>query len=131
RRCRKAGADIDLPHLLKRRVVVGGDRAIQQRQEDEPTTGCKRAAVVWIAKRDGLLDVAGEWIDGREIAFVALRRAVAAARAGEPALILAALGKLPVAGDILTGGHGRNVEELGLRAVGRRPVVVAAGAVGA
>src|SRR6185295_3593476 len=42
-----------------------------------------------------------------------------------------ALGKLPVVGDILTGGHGRNVEELGLRAVGRRPVVVAAGAVGA
>src|SRR5215470_12495538 len=51
--CRKAGADVDLPDLLERGVVVGRDRAIQQRQEDEPTTGCKRAAVVGIAQADG------------------------------------------------------------------------------
>src|SRR2546423_7333456 len=44
RRRRKAGADIDLPHLLERRVVVGRDTAIEQRHEDEPAAGRERAA---------------------------------------------------------------------------------------
>src|SRR5262245_42398423 len=128
---REAGADIDLPHLLERRVIVSCDGAVHECDEDESAAGRKRAAVVGIAERDALLDVTREWIDRGEVALVALGRAVTATSSGEPALILAALGELAVVGDLLAGRHRRNVEEPGLRAVGGRPIVVAAGTVGA
>src|SRR5262249_1157351 len=113
---------------LQRGVVVGGDGAVGERQEDEPAAGRERAAVVRVAQVHGLLDRAADGIDRHEVALVALVHLVGAARAGEPALLL--LRHVLVVGDVLTSGHGRNVKQLGLGAIGRGPVVVAAGTVG-
>src|SRR5262245_54002558 len=45
RRRREARADIDLPHLFERSVVMGGDRAVEHGHEYEPAAGHQRARV--------------------------------------------------------------------------------------
>src|SRR5262245_57892110 len=103
--------------------------AVHQGDEHEAATGHERAGVVWVSQAQALLDLAGDRIDCREIALIALGRLVPAARALEPAFGLAALGKLAVVGDILAGRHRRDVHQLSLLAVRGRPEIVAAGAV--
>src|SRR5215467_9169828 len=39
RRRAEAGADVDLPQLVQRSVVVGSDGTVQESQEDEPASG--------------------------------------------------------------------------------------------
>ncbi len=46
RRRREAGADVDLPQLLDRGVVIGRDGAVEQREEHESAARRQRAAVV-------------------------------------------------------------------------------------
>src|SRR6185369_4160459 len=84
------------------------------------------AAEIGIAQMRGLLHFAGEGIDLRQLALVALWRPVAAARAHVPALVLFARRELTAVGDVLTGGHRRDVEKFRSRAVGGRPEVGAA-----
>ena len=121
RRRVEAGADIDLPQRLHGRVVVGDERAVGEAGEDEAAAGRERAAVLGIGNAHALLDVAGEGIGDDEIGLVALD--------------VPELGALPVAGlggqlrierHLVAGRDRGDVEQLGLRAVGRRPIVVAA-----
>ncbi len=121
RRRREGGADIDLPELVQRGVVESRDGAVEQPDEDEAAGGRERAAVVRVGQMDGFLDRAGDRIDGDQVALVALGRRV---RAADPLLALDE--RLVVVEHGLAGGHGRDVDEPRLGAVGGRPVIVAA-----
>ena len=116
------GADIDLPQLLHGRVVVGGERAIREAGENDAAGGRKHAAVVRVGDVDVVLDLAGERIGDRKIGFESLGLLVG------PALPVAGLvAEIRPAREVDAGRSGRNVEQLGLLAVGRGPEIVAAG----
>src|SRR6202521_5347142 len=122
RRRAKARADIDLPQFVERGVVERRNRAVQQPEEDQSAGGGKRARVVRVAQVHALLDLAGHRVDGGQVAFKAFR---SLAEAAVPASFLVVF--LPVDRHVYAGRQGRNVEELGVGVVGRRPVIVTAG----
>src|SRR6266849_2021123 len=105
-RRREASADIDLPELLKGRVVVGGKRSVGEAGEDQAARRGDGAAVVRIDRMRLLLDLAGERIDQNQIGFVALN---AAERRTE---IDAPLDRLLIERDFVARRHRWNVEEL-------------------
>src|SRR5258708_29284318 len=72
RRRREAGADIDLPQLLKGCVVIGRKRSVGEAGEYQAAGGRDRAAVVRIDRMRFLPDLAGERIDQDQIGLVAL-----------------------------------------------------------
>src|SRR5262249_41921979 len=125
RRRGEARADIDLPELLQRRIVERRNRAVHQREEDKPAGGRERTRVVRIIETDGLFDLAGDRVDGGAIRGIAVGGFEWSA---VPACGLAVL--VGVDRDVLAVRQRANVNELGLLAVRRRPVVVAAGVAG-
>src|SRR5215470_77040 len=60
RRRTEASADVDLPQLVQRGVVVGSDGAVEESQEDEPAGGRERTRIVRVAQVHALLYVAGQ-----------------------------------------------------------------------
>src|SRR3984893_339043 len=122
RRRGNARADIELPQFRKRGVVIGRNRAVQERVEDEPAAGRERAGIVGVTQVHAVLDFARHRVDGGEVAFIALGGLEGAA---VPAPLLAVL--RGVDRHVLAIAQGRDVDELGFGAVGGRPVVVAAG----
>src|SRR5580704_19777174 len=126
RRRGDARADVEFPQLLERGVVIGGDGAVEERVEYESAAGRERAGIVRVAQVHALLDLAGHRVDGGKIAFVALLGLEGTA---VPTLVLAVL--RGVDRYVLAIGQRRYVDELGLGAIGGRPVVVAAGMTGA
>ncbi len=120
RRRREGGADIDLPQLIERCVIEGRDGAIEKTEEYQAAAGRKRAGSVRIAQMHALLDLLGHRIDGGEVAFKALVHGIATV----PAALGVVLGAVDL--DRRTARQGGNVDELGPRAVRRRPVIIAA-----
>src|SRR4051812_33415673 len=55
----KAGADIDLPQLLKRGVIEGRNRAVHECEKHEPAARRERAAVIRVVQVHALLNLAG------------------------------------------------------------------------
>ena len=122
RRGGEARADVDLPQLLEAGVVVGRHRTIEQRGEDQPAAGRQRARVVRVLHCHALLDLAGERVDGGDAAFPTIG---CLRQAAVPAELLVVLGAVDGDGDAVC--QGRDIDQLGLRAVRARPVVIAAG----
>src|SRR5258707_761502 len=121
RRRRKARTHVDLPQLVERGVVVSRDGAIHEGQEHEAAAGRERAGAVRVAQMHVLLDLAAQRIDGGQVALPAL---VGLAEPAVPAPFLVVFFAVDTDGDAVR--QSRDIQELGLGAVGRRPVVVAA-----
>jgi hypothetical protein len=120
--CREARPHIDLPQLFQSIVVEGGNGAVEQRKEDQPARGRERARIVRVFQVRLLLDLAGDRVDGGKIALEPIAPGV---RAAVPSRRLAVL--VGVDGHVDAGGQRRDVDELRVRAVRGREVVVAAG----
>ena len=118
----EADADIDLPQLFQRGVIVGDERPIRVGRENHAAGSGKGAAIVRVRHVHLALDLAGERVEGREISLVPVSGPVIGA--AFPVACLVA--QFWLLGDIYTGRQGREVQQLGLRAVGSRPIVVAA-----
>ncbi len=121
RRRREASADIGLPQFVERGVVERRNSTVQEPEKHKAAGGCKRARIVWVAQMSILLDLARDRIHRGQIALEALVRGEKAAVPPSLCVVL-----LPVDRHRHAGGHCRNIDELGVSAVGRWPVVVAA-----
>src|SRR6266849_10985224 len=94
-RRREAGADIDLPELLKGHVVVGRKRSIGEAGEHQAACGGDGAAVVRIDRMRLLFYLSGERIVQDEIGLVALDASK------RPAEIVALLDRLLIERDFV------------------------------
>src|SRR5258707_15889948 len=120
-RRRKARTHAGRPQLVERGVVVSRDGAIHEGQEHEAAAGRERAGAVRVAQMHVLLDLAAQRIDGGQVALPAL---VGLAEPAVPAPFLVVFFAVDADGDAVR--QSRDIQELGLGAAGRRPVVVAA-----
>src|SRR5260370_3591039 len=69
RRSVEAGADVELPQLLQRRVVIGRHRSVGQADEDEAAGGPHAAADPGSAQVDAFPDLARNGVERRQVAF--------------------------------------------------------------
>src|SRR5215468_3690901 len=76
----EAGADINLPKLLKAGVVIGSERSIDQAREEEAAGRREGCAVIWISFVDLFLYLTGKRIDDDDVGLVALGILVRATR---------------------------------------------------
>jgi hypothetical protein len=93
------GAEKPEPTLIC--VVVRRDGAVQEREEHQTAARREGAAEVRVRQVHVLLDLAGEGIDGGEVAFVTFRRPIAAARPYEPAVGFSGDREVLVVGHVL------------------------------
>src|SRR5262249_61789556 len=90
-------------------------------RKHEPAARRERAAVIRVAQVHALLDLAGQRVGGLQVAFPPVGGGTEAAI---PASLLAVL--FPVDRNRRAVRQRRDVQEPGFRAVGTRPIVVAA-----
>src|SRR5712671_3938359 len=121
RRRGKARTDVDLPQFVERGVIERRNGTVEQREKHEPAAGRERAAEIRVDQVHALFDLAGQRVGGLEVAFPPFG---GGRKAAVPASLLVVL--FAVDRNRRAVRQSRDVDDPGFRAVGRRPVVVAA-----